>query len=136
MLFSRNTLVSSAAVLMTLCNVATATPQDGPIDVGCYTYTRDAPSPACPTLSCAPRPTDNFCPQMIRVSSVTVPCATEACPTTATVYDSTAACPTCAACPVPTQWITYTTGCAADPAATITAMTIETPAWNAPMTIF
>ncbi|KAI6091385.1 hypothetical protein F4821DRAFT_227046 [Hypoxylon rubiginosum] len=96
----------------------------------CYTYEREAPSPTCPTLSCGPRPTDAICPLYIRVSSVTVPCATDCCPTTTTSYQSTGACPTCADCVVPTQWITYTTGCAGTP--TITAETIITPPWNTP----
>ncbi|KAI0171832.1 hypothetical protein GGR52DRAFT_443656 [Hypoxylon sp. FL1284] len=96
----------------------------------CFTHTRPAPSPTCPLLSCRPPPTDAICPEIIRVSSVTVPCATDCCPTTSTKYVSTAACPTCADCPIPTQWITYTTGCPNTP--TITASTIITPAWNTP----
>ncbi|KAI1103101.1 hypothetical protein F4804DRAFT_244000 [Jackrogersella minutella] len=157
MLFSSRVLVSTAAAALALCNVAVAIPQGGPISkvptatvpahcsttmddfehttawvktYECYTYTRTAPSSTCPTLSCPPRPTDEFCPQIIEVSSVTVPCATDCCPTTSTSYVATGACPTCAACPIPTEWITYTTGCEGTP--TITSATIETPPWNTP----
>ncbi|KAI1142350.1 hypothetical protein F5Y05DRAFT_409495 [Hypoxylon sp. FL0543] len=159
MFSSPHALISAAAALSALCNVAAAMPQGGPIapvatpaptmpahcsttvdtfglTAGrvktheCYAYTRTAQSSTCPTLSCAPRPTDNFCAQIIKVSSVTVPCSTDCCPTTSTSYVSNGACPTCAVCPIPTQWITYTTGCPGT--ATITAVTIETPPWNTP----
>ncbi|KAI1735766.1 hypothetical protein F4680DRAFT_297582 [Xylaria scruposa] len=108
----------------------------------CYTRTSLIPPASCPTLSCAPRPTDQVCPLYIRVSSITVPCATDCCPTTSTVYresiaatttttttgaaaSTTLPCPTCEACPIPTEWITYTTGCAGTP--TITEVNAVTP---------
>ena len=75
----------------------------------------------CPPLTCAPPPTDLVCPQYIKVSSTTVPCATDCCPTTGTTTveagtgSRTGAgsdnCPTCDPCRIPTEWITYTTGC-------------------------
>ncbi|XDG09505.1 hypothetical protein ABKA04_009120 [Annulohypoxylon sp. FPYF3050] len=158
MLFSSRIFVSTAAALLALCNVATAVPQGGPISPvstpttipghcsttvddfehttawvkthECYTYTRTVQSSTCPTLSCPAQPTDRICPEIIKVSSVTVPCATDCCPTTTTSYVSNGACPTCAECPIPTQWITYTTGCAGTP--TITSQTIETAPWNTP----
>ncbi|KAI1749883.1 hypothetical protein F4782DRAFT_285116 [Xylaria castorea] len=108
----------------------------------CYTRTSLVPPASCPTLSCAPRPTDHVCPMYIKVSSMTVPCATDCCPTTSTVYQelisaaaatgssssssATLPCPTCDACPIPTEWITYTTGCAGTP--TITEVNVVTPA--------
>ncbi|KAI1377749.1 hypothetical protein F4677DRAFT_46650 [Hypoxylon crocopeplum] len=168
MLFSPRTLVSAAAGLLALCNVAQGSPMEeerrwvnnevNQFDVRtptatvpghcsttiddfehttasvktheCYTYTRTAQAPTCPTLSCAPRPTDVICPLVIRVSSVTVPCATDCCPTTPTSYVSTGPCPTCNPCATPTQWITYTTGCPGTP--TITSATIVTPPWDTP----
>ncbi|KAI0184406.1 hypothetical protein EV127DRAFT_237803 [Xylaria flabelliformis] len=95
----------------------------------CYTRTSLIPPASCPTLSCAPRPTDQVCPLYIKVSSITVPCATDCCPTTSTVYresipaatsgiSTTLPCPTCEACPIPTEWITYTTGCVGTPTIT------------------
>ncbi|KAI4870075.1 hypothetical protein F4820DRAFT_320078 [Hypoxylon rubiginosum] len=149
-MLSPRTLLAGVAGLLAAASLAAASPQ-GPIKPvssipahcfttsddwehttatvkthECYTYTREAPSPNCPIPSCPPRVTDAICPQIIEVSSVTVPCATDCCPTTTTSYVSTAACPTCAGnCPVPTQWITYTTGCAGTP--TITSQTIVTP---------
>ncbi|KAI0014402.1 hypothetical protein F4779DRAFT_9177 [Xylariaceae sp. FL0662B] len=159
MLFSPLTVLSAAAGFLAFCNVAAAVPQGGPISKAtpsptlpghcsttvddfphstgsvkthsCYTYTRTAPSPTCPTLSCPPKASDVACPLYIKVSSVTVPCSTDCCPSTSTSYVSTGACPTCARCPVPTQWITYTTGCPGTP--TITSQTIVTPpGWNVP----
>ncbi|KAI0840965.1 hypothetical protein F5Y06DRAFT_234399 [Hypoxylon sp. FL0890] len=156
MFFSPRALVSAAAALSALCNVAIAIPQGPIIPVStltipghcsttvddfehttafvktheCYTYTRTVPSSTCPTLSCAPRPTDVFCPEIIKISSVTVPCSTDCCPTTSTSYVANGGCPTCAECPIPTQWVTYTTGCPGTP--TITSVTIETPPWNTP----
>ncbi|KAI0546053.1 hypothetical protein F4679DRAFT_558770 [Xylaria curta] len=106
----------------------------------CYTRTSLIPPASCPTLTCAPRPTDQVCPLYIRVSSITVPCATDCCPTTSTVYresttttttpttdasTTTLPCPTCEACPIPTEWITYTTGCTGTP--TITEVNTVTP---------
>ncbi|KAH9891368.1 hypothetical protein F4778DRAFT_784961 [Xylariomycetidae sp. FL2044] len=100
-----------------------------------YTYTSIVPSSACPTLTCAPKETDRICPLYIKVSAVTVPCATDCCPTTPTVYASAsasasatataAACPTCDPCKIPTELITYTTGCPGTP--TITSKTTITP---------
>ncbi|KAI2624205.1 hypothetical protein GGR54DRAFT_565890 [Hypoxylon sp. NC1633] len=156
MLSSPRALVSGAAALLALCNVAAAVPQGGPIiwptttlpghcsttiddfphttatvkTHKCYTYTRTAQSSTCPTLSCPQRPTDVFCPEIIKVSSVTVPCSTDCCPTTSTSYVSNGPCPTCNPCAIPTQWITYTTGCPGTP--TITSETIETPPWDTP----
>ncbi|KAI0447577.1 hypothetical protein F4803DRAFT_573424 [Xylaria telfairii] len=102
----------------------------------CYTRTSLIPPASCPTLSCPPRSTDQVCPLYIKLSSITVPCATDCCPTTSTVYlesparssgSSTApACPTCEVCPVPVEWITYTTGCVGTP--TITEVNIITTA--------
>ncbi|XXG98515.1 hypothetical protein Hte_004839 [Hypoxylon texense] len=157
-MFSSRTLLAGVAGLLAAAHLATASPQGGPIipvssslpahcyttsddwehttatvkTHECYTYTREAPSPTCATPSCPPRPTDAICPLIIEVSSVTVPCATDCCPTTPTSYVSTGACPTCADCVVPTQWITYTTGCPGTP--TITSQTIITPPWNTPDT--
>ncbi|KAI1776893.1 hypothetical protein F4818DRAFT_362239 [Hypoxylon cercidicola] len=153
-MLSLRTLLAGAAGLLLAANLAAASPQGGPImpvsvpahcsttiddfehtkatvkTHECYTYTREAPAPTCATLSCASRPTDVICPLIIEVSSVTVPCATDCCPNTSTSYVSTGACPTCADCPIPTQWITYTTGCAGTP--TITSETTVTPPWNTP----
>ncbi|KAI1083449.1 hypothetical protein F5B20DRAFT_406610 [Whalleya microplaca] len=157
MLFSPLTVLSAAAGLLAFSNMALAVPKastskptptptlpghcsttidDFEHTTGyvkthsCYTYTQTVPSPPCPTLSCPPRPTDAICPLYIKVSSVTVPCSTDCCPTTPTSYVSKGACPTCANCVVPTQWITYTTGCPNKP--TITSETIVTPPWNVP----
>ncbi|KAI0469498.1 hypothetical protein F4859DRAFT_132984 [Xylaria cf. heliscus] len=123
----------------------------------CYTRTSLIPPASCPTLSCAPKPPDRVCVLYIAVSSITVPCATDCCPTTSTVYiESTptpaststgtgtgnsngardgdsdgggdsggVACPTCEECPIPTEWITYTTGCLGTP--TITEVNVVTP---------
>ncbi|OTB08152.1 hypothetical protein M426DRAFT_201732 [Hypoxylon sp. CI-4A] len=154
-MYSPRAFVSAAATLLALCNVAAASPQGGPISPAptlpghcsttiddwehttatvktheCYTYTRTVQSAACPTLSCPPRPTDAICPEIIIESRVTVPCATDCCPTTTTTYEPVGACPTCADCPIPTEWITYTTGCVGTP--TITHVSIETPPWNTP----
>ncbi|TGJ83772.1 hypothetical protein E0Z10_g4997 [Xylaria hypoxylon] len=97
----------------------------------CYTQTSLFPAAQapCPTLSCRPIPTDLVCPQYIKVSSLTVPCATNCCPTTSTVYsaDYSAPCPTCDPCRIPTEWITYTTGCVGTP--TITEVNVITPAY-------
>ncbi|KAI2637113.1 hypothetical protein GGS26DRAFT_588660 [Hypomontagnella submonticulosa] len=154
MLFSSQTLVSAGAALLALCNVAAAAPQATEVPTltvpaacttiiddfehttaytkthSCYTRTMTVPSSSCPTYSCAARPTDAVCPQIIKVSSVTVPCATDCCPFTTTSLEYKAPCPTCADCPIPTQWITYTTGCPGTP--TITSQTIVTPPWNTP----
>ncbi|KAI0199231.1 hypothetical protein F4808DRAFT_217797 [Astrocystis sublimbata] len=113
----------------------------------CYTRTVLVPPASCPPLTtCPPRASDQVCPLYIKVSSITVPCATDCCPTTSTVFaESTpaasasastlptpflkaatsGACPTCEKCPIPTEWITYTTGCVGTP--TITKVTIVTP---------
>ncbi|KAI0117786.1 hypothetical protein GGR51DRAFT_500181 [Nemania sp. FL0031] len=93
----------------------------------CYTRTSIAPAPSCPTPSCSPPPTDQICPLFIKVSSVTVPCTTDCCPTTSTVYESKGPCPTCDPCRIPTEWVTYMTGCPGTP--TITMSTIITPAF-------
>ncbi|KAI8963862.1 hypothetical protein F5Y11DRAFT_346112 [Daldinia sp. FL1419] len=153
MFFSTRAFVSGAATLLALCNVAVASPvaeAPSPTVPGhcsttvddfehttawaktheCYTYTRTTQSSTCPTLSCAPRPTDVVCPLYISVSSVTVPCTTDCCPTTSTSYVATGACPTCDPCPIPTEWVTYMTGCAGTP--TITLSSIDSPAWNTP----
>ncbi|CAJ2513714.1 Uu.00g018330.m01.CDS01 [Anthostomella pinea] len=91
----------------------------------CYTRTSTAPAATCPTFSCAPKATDVICPEYIKVSSVTVPCATDCCPTTSTVYEPAGPCSTCDSCKIPTEWWTYTTGCVGTP--TITSHTIVTP---------
>ncbi|KAI1127378.1 hypothetical protein F5Y10DRAFT_194955 [Nemania abortiva] len=91
----------------------------------CFTQTSVVAAASCPTPSCAPPPTDLVCPLYIKVSSVTVPCTTDCCPTTSTVYESTGPCPTCDPCRIPTEWYTYITGCAGTP--TITEVTIITP---------
>ncbi|KAI5917226.1 hypothetical protein F4810DRAFT_66084 [Camillea tinctor] len=91
----------------------------------CFTITSTVPAVTCPTLSCAPRPTDQMCPQYIKVSSVTVPCATDCCPTTPTVYASNGPCPTCDPCRIPTDLVSVTTGCPGTP--TITSHTLITP---------
>ncbi|KAI0406207.1 hypothetical protein F4802DRAFT_559774 [Xylaria palmicola] len=93
----------------------------------CYTRTSLVPSAPCPTLSCAQRPSDLVCPLYIKVSSVTVPCATDCCPTTSTVYKPAGPCPTCDPCRIPTEWYTYTTGCVGTP--TITEINVVTPAF-------
>ncbi|GAP86383.1 hypothetical protein SAMD00023353_1800220 [Rosellinia necatrix] len=84
----------------------------------CYTRTSVIPDTTCPSLSCAAPPTDIVCPLSIRVSSVTVPCSTDCCPTTTTTYAPTGPCPTCDPCRVPTVWYTYTTGCLNTPTIT------------------
>lgn len=69
-----------------------------------------------------------MCPMYIKVSSTTVPCATDCCPLTPTAYvaaTGTQPCPTCDPCRIPTEWITYTTGCAGT--STITDRTVVTP---------
>ncbi|KAI1353713.1 hypothetical protein F5Y01DRAFT_312609 [Xylaria sp. FL0043] len=95
----------------------------------CYTRTSSVPAAPCPTLSCQPIPSDQICPLYIKVSSLTVPCATDCCPTTSTVYkpDDSAPCPTCDPCRIPTEWITYTTGCPGTP--TITEVSYVTPTY-------
>ncbi|KAI0435337.1 hypothetical protein F5Y09DRAFT_349580 [Xylaria sp. FL1042] len=96
----------------------------------CYTHTNKVPAAPCPTLSCPPIPSDQICPFYISVSSTTVPCATDCCPTTSTVYkpDPSAPCPTCDPCRIPTEWITYTTGCPGTP--TITEINYITPTYS------
>ncbi|KAI1386406.1 uncharacterized protein F4822DRAFT_409980 [Hypoxylon trugodes] len=153
MLFSSRTLVSGAAALLALFNVVVASPQGGPISGlsdpatipghcsttmddfehttawvkthECYTYTRTVQSAACPVPTCPSPDPDQICPEYIKVSKVTVPCSTDCCPTTSTTYVSDGPCSTCDPCHIPTQWITYTTGCAGTP--TITSETIVTP---------
>ncbi|RYP44996.1 hypothetical protein DL768_008610 [Monosporascus sp. mg162] len=93
----------------------------------CYTHTVTAPDASCPTLSCAPPPTDLVCPMYIKVSSTTVPCSTNCCPTTPTTTVSSGPCETCDPCHIPTEWITYTTGCPGRP--TITAVATSTPTY-------
>ncbi|KAI3316605.1 hypothetical protein HD806DRAFT_423053 [Xylariaceae sp. AK1471] len=93
----------------------------------CYTFTSVVPAATCPTLSCAPPPTGQVCPLYIKVSSITVPCATDCCPTTSTTYEAAGPCPTCSSCPIPTEWITYTTGCISTPV--VAETTIVTPAY-------
>ncbi|KAI0390946.1 hypothetical protein F5Y17DRAFT_36343 [Xylariaceae sp. FL0594] len=91
----------------------------------CYTRTSVVPAATCPTLSCAPPPSTQVCPLIIKVSSVTVPCATDCCPTTATSYAASGPCPSCDPCRTPTEFITFTTGCPGTP--TITRATVVTP---------
>ncbi|RYP19295.1 hypothetical protein DL767_009684 [Monosporascus sp. MG133] len=93
----------------------------------CYTHTVTAPAASCPTLSCPPPATDQVCPMYIKVSSTTVPCSTNCCPTTPTTTVSSGECATCDPCHIPTEWITYTTGCPGVP--TITEVTTSTPTY-------
>ncbi|KAI3338653.1 hypothetical protein F4824DRAFT_499018 [Ustulina deusta] len=95
----------------------------------CYTRTSFFPAGPCPTLSCPRASTGHVCPLYIKVSTVTVPCATDCCPTTSTAYepDNSAPCPTCDPCLIPTEWITYTTGCVGT--STITEINVVTPAY-------
>ncbi|KAI0418487.1 hypothetical protein F5X98DRAFT_110976 [Xylaria grammica] len=114
------------------CYTTTSDPTHHRVSVqthSCYTQTSFFAAAPCPTLSCKPPPTDLICPQYIKVSSLTVPCATNCCPTTTTVYepDYAAPCPTCDPCRIPTEWITYTTGCPGTP--TITDIHYVTPAY-------
>ncbi|KAI1302980.1 hypothetical protein F5Y03DRAFT_396201 [Xylaria venustula] len=96
----------------------------------CYTRTIHIPDAPCPTLSCAPTSSDQICPFYIKVSSLTVPCATDCCPTTSTVSrpDDSVPCPSCDPCRIPTEWITYTTGCVGTP--TITEINYITPTYG------
>ncbi|KAI1174639.1 hypothetical protein F4777DRAFT_378281 [Nemania sp. FL0916] len=91
----------------------------------CYTYTSVVPAASCPPLSCATPASDLICPMYIKVSSVTVPCTTDCCPLTATLTAAEGPCATCDPCRIPTEWVTYMTGCAGTP--TITATGYETP---------
>ncbi|KAI1334868.1 hypothetical protein F5Y15DRAFT_265665 [Xylariaceae sp. FL0016] len=92
----------------------------------CYTHTSTVQAASCPTYSCPSKPTDLVCPDYIKVSSVTVPCSTSCCPSTSTIYEPGGPCSTCDPCRIPTEWITYTTGCAG--VATSTSKTTVTPA--------
>ncbi|KAI1192178.1 hypothetical protein F5B17DRAFT_2963 [Nemania serpens] len=102
----------------------------------CYTHTSLIPPTSCPKPTCPPPATDQVCPLYIKVSSVTVPCTTDCCPTTTTVLLQTStdvpceeamATETCDPCHIPTEWVTYMTGCAGTP--TISITTIITPAF-------
>ncbi|KAI1492354.1 hypothetical protein F4809DRAFT_43109 [Biscogniauxia mediterranea] len=145
MMFSPVSVLSVVAGLLAISNAALADSTPSPTIPGhcyttiddfehttgtvktheCFTVTSTVPAATCPTLSCAPRPTDQICPQYIKVSSVTVPCATDCCPTTPTVLASSGPCPTCDPCRIPTDWVTVTTGCPGTP--TITSHTLITP---------
>ncbi|RYP56196.1 hypothetical protein DL771_011983 [Monosporascus sp. 5C6A] len=94
----------------------------------CHTHTVTDAAASCPALSCPPPPTDLICPMYIKVSSTTVPCSTDCCPMTPTTTVSSGKCVTCDPCRIPTQWITYTTGCPGVP--TITTMTMSTPTYS------
>ncbi|KAI2625155.1 hypothetical protein GGS21DRAFT_310040 [Xylaria nigripes] len=89
----------------------------------CYTLTTVIPPTTCPVLPC-PTP-HGMCPQDVVVSSRTVPCSTDCCPTTSTISEPSGPCPTCEACPLPTVWVTYITGCPGTP--TITLYPNSTP---------
>ncbi|ORY65005.1 uncharacterized protein BCR38DRAFT_189108 [Pseudomassariella vexata] len=75
----------------------------------CYTYTSTTQASSCPTYS---RDPSAICPLYIQVSTIDVPCATDCCPTTGTTYVTEASCSTSVPCPVSTEYITSTTGCA------------------------
>ncbi|KAI0022646.1 hypothetical protein F4780DRAFT_777403 [Xylariomycetidae sp. FL0641] len=93
----------------------------------CYTYTSTVPSAGCPTYSCPSNPTDIICAEYILVNTVTVPCATDCCPTTSTVYEPSGTCLDCAGSYCSsrnTRWSTETTGCEGSQTATPTVHTI------------
>ncbi|KAK0637075.1 hypothetical protein B0T17DRAFT_504454 [Bombardia bombarda] len=76
----------------------------------CYTYTETTTPRFCPKQQC-PIQTDLVCPQYIVVTTLNVPCNTNCCPVTPTVY-STKTCPGCPkGCVIPTVTDTITTGC-------------------------
>ncbi|KAI0478917.1 hypothetical protein GGR56DRAFT_349719 [Xylariaceae sp. FL0804] len=93
---------------------------------GCYTRTSTVMAASCPSSSCPPKATDLICPDFIKISQVTVPCSTDCCPATPTVTAAVGSCTTCDPCHIPTEWITYMTGCPGT--STITSATIVTPA--------
>ncbi|KAH7031159.1 uncharacterized protein B0I36DRAFT_384000 [Microdochium trichocladiopsis] len=95
---------------------------DGPL---CFTWTTTAPAVTCPQIHCASPPPDLACPLYLRVSSTTVPCATDCCPFTPTATYSCGPCPTCNPCRVPTILSVFTTGCPGTP--TVTSVTTITP---------
>ncbi|KAI1113440.1 hypothetical protein F5Y14DRAFT_451977 [Nemania sp. NC0429] len=92
----------------------------------CYTRTHIIPATTCPKPECPPPAPDQPCPLYIKLSSVTEPCATDCCPTTATVSEAVGPCETCDPCRIPTEIVTYMTGCAG-PEPTVTITNIVTP---------
>ncbi|KAK8090831.1 hypothetical protein PG994_000336 [Apiospora phragmitis] len=83
----------------------------------CYTYTKTRASELCPTYNA---PTDIMCLMTVAVENLEVPCATDCCAETPTVYVD-APCPTSpTGCVFPTETITQTMGCAQTVPATIT----------------
>ncbi|KAK9771233.1 putative VWFC domain-containing protein [Seiridium cardinale] len=80
----------------------------------CFTYTSTTTPASCP--SCAADST-LVCPLFIRVTTTSVPCSTDCCPTTPTAYVD-GPCPTCGQCNIPTETTVQTTGCSTDPDST------------------
>ncbi|KAK3318176.1 hypothetical protein B0H66DRAFT_227070 [Apodospora peruviana] len=80
----------------------------------CYTHTTTTSK--CPTKpDCSTVSTPHACPLVIKVTTISVPCSTDCCPTTPTKY-VTAPCPGClTSCVIPTITSTVTTGCKATP---------------------
>ncbi|KAI1201346.1 hypothetical protein F5X97DRAFT_320427 [Nemania serpens] len=93
----------------------------------CYTRTSIIPAPSCPKPSCPPPEPDQVCPLYIKRSSVTMPCSTDCCPETTTALEAVGPCEEeCDPCHIPTEWVTYMTGCAGGPP-TITMTEVVTP---------
>ncbi|KAK4150160.1 hypothetical protein C8A00DRAFT_37250 [Chaetomidium leptoderma] len=123
---STNTL----ALLGMLMSVCSAAPQLGgpgalpPTCIGfvdgtiktpsCYTATTTTTvvPTTCPLIKCA-APTDPImCPMYIKVTTTSVPCATDCCPKTPTATVTKKKCPSCTTgCVIPTITSTVTTGC-------------------------
>lgn len=112
MLFSTSSLamvllaaVPSTALAYTEQPVTTATSTQ---KQECYTYTETRPDASCPTFY---RDPEVMCPMYVKIETIEVPCAISCCPTTPTAYVFRP-CPTSEPCPIPTETLTYTTGCA------------------------
>ncbi|KAL2261337.1 hypothetical protein VTK26DRAFT_4385 [Humicola hyalothermophila] len=107
--------------------------QDGVIKTpDCYTATTTVDPTKCPITHC-PTPTGLIlCPQYIKLTTISVPCSTDCCPTTPT-HTVTDKCPGCpgTTCVIPTSTITVTTGCktpvppALTPTATLTFVNLD-----------
>ncbi|KAL1836503.1 hypothetical protein VTJ49DRAFT_5061 [Mycothermus thermophilus] len=80
----------------------------------CYTHTTTTTvvPKDCPPIKCLPPTNPIACPAVIKITSVPVPCSTNCCPSTPTQTVTKKICPTCITrCVIPTETVTYTTGC-------------------------
>ncbi|KAL2020453.1 hypothetical protein VTK56DRAFT_8419 [Thermocarpiscus australiensis] len=93
-------------------------PDGAIVTPSCYTYTLTTTPIKCPSLPCPTQTGPIVCPQLVKVTTISVPCSTDCCPVTPTEY-VTNSCPGCG-CVIPTATVTVTTGCKVNPGPVVT----------------